>query len=230
MIVARGEAKGRCVMTTRIFTWDEFKAEAAKLRQDAFPLAPILFRGQTNAVWHLDTTLERSGHDEGVAQYYRLMLRIKTEVEIATGTKWDGEPSALELEALALDYDGFSRALANLPHYAYMAYLRHHGFPCPLLDWSRSPFVAAYFAFREDLSSEQNVAIYAFADRTTSFKTSSSEHPQIHRLGPYVAAHKRYFSQQSEYTLRLQYFESGWRFVSHSLAFNSNLEAGTQTF
>jgi hypothetical protein len=216
------------VSKEQIYTWEEFKSESTKLRGNAFELSPILFRGQRNAAWDLNTTLERSGHGETVAEYYHLMLRIKTEVEITTKTKWEDSPSITELETLSRNYDDFSRALVNLPHYAYMAYLRHHGFPSPLLDWSRSPFIAAYFAFREDLDSVQNVAIYAYTDRTSPFKTSSSRHAQIHRLGPYVAAHKRHFSQQSEYTVCLQYHPNGWYFVSHSSVFDSAAEGNSQ--
>jgi hypothetical protein len=101
-------------------------------------------------------------------------------------------------------------------------------FPSPLLDWSRSPFVAAYFAFRADVDPEQNVAIYAYTDRTSPIKTSSSEHAQIHRLGPYVAAHKRHFSQQSEYTVCVRYHPLGWSFVSHDSVFGSNPEGNSQ--
>jgi hypothetical protein len=210
------------------YTWEEFKSETAKIREAALPTSPLLFRGQENSDWNLDTTLERSGHLERVAEHYRLIFRIKTEVEIATNTRWDRDPSAFELEALAADYDGFSRAIGNLPHYAYMAYLRHHGFPSPLLDWSKSPFVAAYFAFRRDIDPEQNVAIFAFADRTTSFKMSSSDAAQIHRLGPYVAAHRRHFSQQSEYTICLRFSESGWSFEPHSSVFNARADEDSQ--
>jgi hypothetical protein len=215
-------------MTTETITWEQFKVEAKKIRNSANAVSPILFRGQADADWELDTTLERSGHDESVERYYRLILRLQTEIEITTGVKWDNIPSVPEIEALSLDYDKFSRALSNFPHYAYMAYLRHNGFPCPLLDWSRSPFVAAYFAFRADVSSDKNVAIYAFTDRTTSFKTSSSDNPQIHRLGPYVASHKRHFSQQSEYTVCVSYANGEWHFVPHSSVFESNPEGVTQ--
>ena len=84
-------------MAAEILTWEEFKDEAAKIRPIAFPLSPILFRGQANADWKLETTLERSGHGETVAEYYHLMLRVKTEVEITTGIRWDNYPALFDL-------------------------------------------------------------------------------------------------------------------------------------
>ncbi|MGJ4881679.1 FRG domain-containing protein [Bradyrhizobium oligotrophicum] len=209
-------------------TWEEFKAEAAQLRQAAPSFSPMLFRGQSNASWDLETTLERSGHGETVSEYYHLILRIKAEAEVATNNKWADLPFIPEIDVLARDYDEFSRALSNLPHYAYMAYLRHHSFPSPLLDWSNSPYVAAYFAFRTETGPEQEVAIFAYTERTGSLKISSSEHPQIHRLGPYVNAHKRHFSQQSEYTVCVHFLNGRWTFVQHSNVFDSSPEGREQ--
>jgi hypothetical protein len=216
------------VVDERIYTWEEFKEAATSLRSNESRSAAILFRGQQSSIWKLDTTLERSLHDEGVIDYYRLILRLKTEIEISTNRNWSDDPSITELQKLTGDYDTFSRAMSNFPHYAYLAYLRHHGFPSPLLDWSRSPFVAAYFAFREDRPYQSSVAIYAYDERPQSIKTGSSDSAQIHRFGPYVAAHKRHFAQQSQYTVCVQQREGKWDFVPHSNVFETQSSDRTQ--
>ncbi|MFN3231972.1 MAG: FRG domain-containing protein [Alphaproteobacteria bacterium] len=45
---------------------------------------------------------------------------------------------------------------------AFMNLVQHHGFPTPLLDWTNSPYVAAYFAFA-DAKQDQNYAARLFA-------------------------------------------------------------------
>ena len=43
-----------------------------------------------------------------------------------------------------------------------MVYLRQYGFPSPLLDWSKSSYIAAYFAFSDYQRDAKSVAIFAF--------------------------------------------------------------------
>ncbi|UPJ60206.1 FRG domain-containing protein [Bradyrhizobium sp. 192] len=200
-------------------SWEDFKKEAASLADRARDEGSIvLFRGQASSEWRLQTTLERSGLLEEVADYYRTALRVKPEVEAYTGLTWSDEPSIYEIERDVLaGYDTFSSVMlrGSLPHYSYLAYLRHHGFPSPLLDWSASAMVAAFFAFRG--ADAENVAIYAFRERDASgMKTGGSDEPVIRLLGPYVAAPKRHFAQRSYYTVCTQWQEVSPYFLEHT--------------
>jgi hypothetical protein len=103
--------------------------------------------------------------------------------------------------------------------YGYMAYLRHHGFPSPLLDWTKSPYVAAYFAFERPVADE--VAIFVYAERPERFKIGSSDEPAIIAPGPIVKTHRRHFAQQSRYTICAKFEANrGWRFVPHQAVFD----------
>src|SRR5690606_30650768 len=59
----------------------------------------------------------------------------------------------------------------------FLAILQHHGFPTPLLDWTCDPFVAAYFACREDNNVFKNKDVAIFFFKMNEWKSSdSSEH------------------------------------------------------
>ena len=134
----------------------------------------FLFRGQGNQDWHLVTTLERKTKIPwSFCQYFRLISCAQPQIETFTKLRWELK-SWPELDKWASDYDNGIQI--QFPGYDYLIYLRHHGFPTPLLDWTRSPYVAAFFAFTQPYS--ERVAIYVYQERVGSAKTGSSSAAQ----------------------------------------------------
>jgi len=211
-------------MVIDVETWEQFEDELTA--RNIFIGANYLFRGHRNASWSLDTTLERRAQrDFAFLEYYRLISVVRPQIETFTGATWGTLPSDHEVRQLSQEYDKFSLMLDGIegafPAYSYMAYLRHHSFPSPLLDWTRTPYVAAYFAFRN--ADKERVAIYVYLERAGRVKVSSSDKAQIHSLGPYVQTHRRHFLQQSEYTICVSFQSGGgWHFVPHESVFSRN--------
>jgi hypothetical protein len=97
-----------------------------------------VFRGQADAAWGLQTAIER--------------------------TDFIGYHKDIEAGFVAEFQRGASNYLSRdqLPGHLieWLALMQHHGAPTRLLDFTKSPFIAAYFAF-EIAVPEQTVAIWA---------------------------------------------------------------------
>jgi hypothetical protein len=204
----------------QIFDLESWEAVETKIRElcERYDGTRLLFRGQGDASWTLATTLERVGV-EGMrfTAYYELISRLHPEIESFTGNNWD-IPDFPKMNSLLREY-GDLKASFPTSAYAYMLYLRHHGFPSPLLDWTRSPYVAAYFAFRHrDSGSSGKVSLYVYSEMPRNFKVLSNN-PRIIRFGPFVRTHRRHFLQQSEYSICV-HFENMWRFARHGDVFD----------
>lgn len=216
--------------STDASTWADFhswlgalKARRSRLRLSSrLPVSEFLFRGQGDAAWSLDTTLERwPSAPMKVAKYYDLIAEAKSQIESYTDRSWQ-IPDSAELDAWLHTQTAFG--LFDLPAYDYMVYLRHHGFPSPLLDWSASPYVAAYFALRNPPPGTRRVAIYAYMEHAGGGKGSSMDAPAIRVRGPNVRSHRRHFLQQSQYTLCAVNRDGHWHFASHELALASDTD------
>ncbi len=177
----------------------------------------ILYRGQADESWHLQTTLERfSSSLWTVASYMEVAHTCLPQLESYLDKSWGISthwPAVL---------DEVKRGLREgpdlIPHYDYWVYLRHNGFPSPLLDWSASPWVAAFFAFEENLRAKR-VAIYAYVPNKRGHRFSWQGKPRIQVQGPNVRTHKRHFLQQAWYTVAHQEEGDDQKFVSHESAF-----------
>lgn len=106
-------------------SWNEFKTIIfAEFYNDSiFVNNRHLFRGQSNPEWSLVSTFDRIFEDKRIAN--QLLFEFKKECE-----KYD----LVNKELLTNDS-------------SILALGQHHGLPTRLLDWTESPYVAAFFAF-----------------------------------------------------------------------------------
>ena len=123
-------------------TWEELSGHVDRLQAERAELmrarrahcSELLFRGQMNSCWKLHTTLQRSvSNVRTFAQYFRLIYISKPQIVTFLPLRWDLAEYP-DLQKWATEYDNLK--LTPFPGYDYLVYLRHHGFPSPLLDWN----------------------------------------------------------------------------------------------
>jgi len=172
-----------------------------------------VYRGQSNSDWGLRTSLERFTERElgnsdqplAIVKYFQKLFSAITAINSLTENRF---PQFMPPDAP--DKTHFSDSTKWYPILGLLYYARHHGFPTPLLDWSKSYYVAAFFAFR-DAERDKNVAIYSFQEWSGNLRGGFVGSPIISELGSYVETHARHYKQQSVYTVcGLEHKEKGF--------------------
>lgn len=189
---------------------------------------PILFRGHADESWKLESTLEREYGFLEVDDYIERATACIHEIRTVLGTRvfTDAVPSYGQLEEINRNL-GSERTNPKLPCIEFFMYLRHHGFPSPLLDWTRSPYVALFFAMlprphRDVMRQARPTVIVLVRDSEGDLIEGK---PLVQCVGPYVTTHPRHYSQQTQFTYALQRMRSKdnlgvsrWLFHDHSSA------------
>lgn len=122
------------IQSTRLENWNDIHA-LADLRQ-------WIFRGQSNAKWNLQTSLERVFEREAIP----LEKRSDVEAELLRDFRRAYHQYGFHVPAPD----------ANLE---WLSLMQHHGAPTRLLDFSYSLYVAAYFALEN--AGDEDCAVFA---------------------------------------------------------------------
>jgi hypothetical protein len=183
--------------TIKLNTWSEFeKAMHAQILYETQEAGySFCYRGHANEAWRLETTLERTmGVNFSVRRYYEIIKKLLSEIETFTDRNWELPEAMYHVENLS------NRVMFNDSVVSYLQYLRHFGYPSPLLDWTYSPFVAAYFAFRDITSNSESVAIYQLM-LASDLWTIGGEMSRLQVIHGAARRNKRHYLQQSLYTI-----------------------------
>jgi hypothetical protein len=121
-ILPKSRADQPSELVAQVMNWVTYKEYVSTLKESRY-----LFRGQ-NEPWRLRTSFHRTGRAN-------LSRFLNEDVQML-----HKHLSARTNHVFNLEIPNENGAFFNL--------IQHHGYPTPLLDWTYSPYVAAFFAYR----------------------------------------------------------------------------------
>lgn len=166
--------------------WHEFVKVIDEVFADKYG---YVFRGQSSHHWEIEPTLDRK-------------LKLFTE-EFSNITTYD-----FVKEMLLNDFKSNSRGMKASHSFAkddlyWWELGQHHGLLTPLLDWSRSPFVAAFFAMSGAEIDGEHPCVWAIHKNSVKSKTENINPSEldIHFHDPISSSNQRLLRQQGLFSI-----------------------------
>jgi hypothetical protein len=188
--------------TIEVESWQRFIALAERLVIGSPQDAPYVIRGQADSAWELTPSLLRLFPQNVTPEQALAVEKVSVEEFQAQ--------AHLHLSAALLP----SRfPTAGLPE--WWALMQHHHAPSRLLDWTRSPYVAAYFAVEQELDKPGAVFVVhvptassaflsAFPDRrATNEHLENPQAPQALLFWEPSKKSERFVAQQGYFSLNV---------------------------
>jgi hypothetical protein len=125
---------------TLVETWDQLQAAIEPI----ITTTGSYFRGQGDAAWPLQASFNRLSH--GVAEQDALGIEMRAIMTFRSEAHLHLPPSVLPPSPFKFE--------ALDTYVEWLMLMQHYGAPTRLLDWSVSPYVAAYFAVTEQPASD----------------------------------------------------------------------------
>ena len=158
-----------------------------------------IYRGQASSSWKLETTLERISKADlySLNKYIGDIGRIAPTIDCLLGSTFHDSYSPPKKQPFT-EMNPMTKDEKKLLE--YMSFLRQHGFPSPILDWSESPYIALYFACASEPTLNAKVH-YLFRKNQTTRDLSSEN---IYFLDSHLKTNSRQHIQQAVYTTAMK--------------------------
>lgn len=123
----------------------------------AWLLSPVIFRRQVESKYK-SKVLEYSQTEQIVLFEYLMLcgfLNSLDDIGLAVPNDSLEFRELMSFENFSVRYGTDGTGWPSKEYFSFLAMAQHHGIPTRLLDWTRQPFVAAYFAASQALGLEE---------------------------------------------------------------------------